>query len=355
MAAAITTTTTIGNPVNFIFQERFLRVANLLATYLMGTVAGELIQHGGSFTAKWRRYEQLPPSTSSLSEKTGAPSYPLRTPVTSSVTDPTKAVSKYGQFYLLNEEVELVEPSAQSNELADRLGEAAGRSINRLMRNELEDNSTQVRAGGKTADSAIVSKVTRNGLRAVVRALANNSGRMFQPMTLGDNAFNTSPILAAFWLFCHEDVRPDIEDLAGFVSVAAYGGQTETANGEFGSAGRVRCIATEEASVGANNGGAVGSTGLRTTGGASIDLYDTIVIGQDAVGSLGFGNTPTNSQFMADNKLTQVEFINHARGSAGVADPLAELRSIGYKFWFAAKTLNGNWSRRFTSGATNLQ
>lgn len=354
MAATITSTSVVGNPVNFVVQERFLRRANQLMTYFMGTVSGQLIQHGSTFKVRWRRFAQISPSTTALSELTGNVSFPTRTAETPSETDITGTVLKYGKFILLGEELELREPTNLGLELADLLGEVAGRSLNQLMRNEMEDNATQIRAGGQTADNAIVDKVTRNGIRAVVRTLANNSARMFSPMTLGDLKFNTSPILPAYWLFCHEDIRPDIEDLAGFVSVQSYAGQIETAMGEFGSAGRVRCIATEEASVATGSGGAVGSTGLRSTA-SNIDLYETIIMGRDAVGAMGFGTQPVDSQYRADTPPAQVTFINQPTGSGGVADPLAELRTFGYKFWSEEKILNTAWIRRFTSGATNLQ
>lgn len=353
MPATITTTTTIAAPVNVQLIARLLVRAKQRLTYGMGTNPSTIVRHGGSFTAKWRRYEHLAPSTTALSEQTGTLTLPFRNSAAPSVTDVTKAVSKYGQYFLLNEEVDLVNVSQQSNELVDVLGASAGRSINQIQRNEMEDNATQVRAGGATADTAIVSKITAKNLRSVVGTLQKNTAEKFRPMTLGSTNVNTSPVRKAFWGICHVDVEMDIRDMAGFIPVESYAGQTEIAEEEFGTVGGVRWICTEEASTSANGGGAVGSTGLISTGGSNIDLYDSVIYGMNAVGSLGLDTSIIDEQFVAGETPSPIELIVKPAGSAGAGDPFNEISTAAYKFWMASKILNGNWIRRLTSGATD--
>jgi len=353
MPATLTTTTTIAAPVNVVLQARLLARANQKCVYTKGTVPSVIMSHQGSFTAKWRRYDELTPSTSALSEQTGTLTLPFRNSATPSITDITKAVSKYGQHFLLNEEVDIGNVSQQSNELADVLGAAAGRSLNRIMRNEMEDNLTQVRAGAATADNAIVSKITRKALRSVVGTLQKQSAEKFTAGTMGSTNVNTTPVRDAYWGFVHIDVEKDIEDLAGFKSVEGYWGQTETAKGEFGYAGQVRFISTEEASTTANGGGNLGSTGLISTAGSKIDLYESVIIGENAVGSLGLDNAHLQEQYEAEDVPPPIQMIIKPKGSSGVGDPYNEISTAAYKFWLAAKILNGNWGRRLTSGAVD--
>ena len=62
----ITTTVEIGLPVNFKFQQILLRNAKALAPYFVGAMAGQLQEHQGTASVRWRRIENLSPSTSAL-------------------------------------------------------------------------------------------------------------------------------------------------------------------------------------------------------------------------------------------------------------------------------------------------
>ena len=355
MASQITDTAIISDPVNVVLQRRFLARAKQVAPYFQGTKPGEQITHGGSNTAKWRRYEQLSPSTSALAEQTGNLSFTARTADVPSISDVTATVARYGQFFVLNEEIELINPTAQSNELMDVLGEAAGRSINRVARNEMEDNATQILAGGAASATAIVSVLTRSGVRNTVNTLQRNSARKFTPMTLGDRNINTSPVRASYIGIVHVDVEEDVRDASGFIAAESYGNQTELFLNEFGTVGGVRFIATEEASVATSSGGAAAANDLRTSGGDQADLYESVFYGEFAVGSLSF-DLPEHPKevYHAGDELPSVQLIVKARGSSGVGDPFNEIGTMAWKSWLAQKILNGNWIRRVTSGAQNL-
>src|SRR4029078_13355425 len=115
----------------------------------MGTDPATLQKAAGTATALWRRIEHLTPSTSTLSELTGE-TYPTRTGGTPTVTDVQKAVSKYGTHILLNEEADVFNFNGTSAELLDVLADNAGRVVNMVVRNEMEDNSTIFYAGPST-------------------------------------------------------------------------------------------------------------------------------------------------------------------------------------------------------------
>lgn len=352
MAAHITSTSDLGAPVNFVLFQTFLRRANQALIYLAATQPGHINRGDGSLSVKWRRYDQEAPSTTTLSEKTGNVSFPVRTANTPDMTNVTATIAKYGAFFLLNEEVDVVNPRGYDDELMGVLGEMAGRSLNRLARDEMEDNATQLRVGGVSADSSIVQPLTLNALKGGVKVLAKNSALTFTPMATGDSNYATSPIRRGYFLFSHTDVAADIEAMAGFKGIETYAGQTRVYPGEIGYVNRTRVFETEEASIGTNTGGAAATNGLITTGGTSADLYETLIVGMNAVGSVGLdGNHPDSASYAADRHPT-IEMIVHGRGSSGVADPLNDLNSMGYKFWAKFKITNSTWIRRVTSGAT---
>ena len=352
MAAHITSTTDLTAPVNYVLFETFLRRANQALVYMSVTMPGKLNRHDGSFTVKWRRYEQEAPSTTTLSQKTGNVSFPVRTANTPDMTDVTAAVAKYGAFFLLNEEVDVVNPSGYDDQLMGVLGEMAGRSMNRLARDEMEDNATQLRVNGAASDATIDRALSLNALKGAVKVLNKNSALTWTDGTTGSSNYGTSPIRKGFFLIAHTDVAADIEAMAGFRGVETYSGQTAAKPNEIGYVNRCRVLETEEASINTNGGGTAATNGLITTGGTAADLYESILVGQYAVGSVGLDGAPPDDFSMAADRHPTIEMIVHGKGTSGVADPLNDLNSMGYKFWYKTKIVNSTWIRRVTSGAT---
>lgn len=351
---ALTTTTQIAAPVNVDLQENLLRNAKARCPYFTGSTPASIAFHAGTFTAKWRRYENLTPVTTALTPLTGAASYPTRTAVQPSVTDYTATVAKYGNHIALNEEVDLINPSNQDMKLSEILGINAGQSLNRLQRNELEDNATVIYPSGQTSD-ATTNKILELGqIQRAVNELNRESAMTFTGETTGSTNVGSSPIRAAYWAFTHHDVEEDIRNITGFIAAEKYGSQTKLANGEFGTVGGVRFVASPEASIDADSGALIGATGTRTTTGTNSDLYHTVIVGMDAVGSLGLSTKHIQKTYKAGDKLPAVQMIAHARGSAGSADPLNEISTAGWKSYHAAKILNSVWIRTCRSAATDL-
>lgn len=354
--STITDTAILTKPVNVMFTRRFLEVAEYQTHYFVGSTPATLAKHGGTFTAMWRRHEHMTPTTTPLSELATTVSFPTRNASTPTITDITKAVAKYGDHIVLNEEAEVVNFNGQTAQLVDRLAEQAGRSFNMIQRNEMEDNSTLVLAGGAASDGAITSALTVATLDSVINTLDRNVAKTFAGMTTGSNATGTTPILRGFWGITHPDVAYDISKLTGFKSVETYAGQVQVMPDEigfYGNAGKgVRFMSSPDASIDTGAGGNSSGNLRETT--ASADLYTTVIYGQNATGSLGFGTEIPTEIGRANRPMRAIEVINKGFGSAGAADPLNELATFGWKGWSASKNLNGTWIRGIRSGATAL-
>lgn len=359
MAATITDTTALTKPINAVFQQTFLRRAQQVCPYFTGTQAGSLAKQGGTATVKWRRVEQLAPTTTALSELTGTAAFMMgRTSSTPTIADVLATVSKFGQYYIINEEVDLYNPSGTTNELVGTLGESAGRSLNQLMRNIMEQNATQ-RFAGNVASVGAVHAIPVNGdLNRVINELTNNSARTFAGMTPGSTNIGTVPILPSYWGICHPDVASDLVGLTGFTSIEKYNSQTQVMTGEFGyysRAGRgVRFVMSEDASKTANAGAALSGADLNSTGGSRADTYVIVIYGQDAFGSVGLGMRHTDGIYMAGENTGGWEIINHPPGSGGIGDPFNEIGTIAWKAFYAGAVLNSGWARAVNVAATNL-
>lgn len=355
----LTTTTEINAPVNVDFQINLLRNAKANAPYYQGTTPAEIAQQRGTFTALWRRIENLTPTTTPLAELTGSLAFPTRTADQPTVTDVTATVRKFGNFIYLSEEVDLVNFNGQAAKLSELMGMNAGQSLNRLQRDVMEDNSTAIFSGtGTTATSVAGSTITLSDMAVGQNALNRQDAMKFMSQTEGAVQIGTSPIRMSYWGICHVDTEEDIRALTGFNSVETYAGQTETAPGEFGHAGGIRWIATTEATIDADSGATITGTATlagRTTSNVSYDVYNSLIYGIDAVGSVGFGFNHVKSIYKVGDKLPGVQIISKPRGSAGSADPLDDVSSLGWKTWHAAVILNGNWIRVVRHTSSKLQ
>ncbi len=354
MASPYTTTTEIAGPVNNVFMETLLRNAKAHCPYFAGSMPATVGVHQNTFTAKWRRIENLTPTTTALAELTGNLAIPTRDAVQASVTDYTATVLKYGNHYLLNEEVDLINFNGTADKLVETLGINAGASLNRLQRNELEDNSTLVQAAGAANDAATTTALAPADVRNVVNILNRNSAMKFTGRTTGSVNIGTSPIRASHIGICHYDVEEDVRDFTGFIAAESYANQTQLFQNEFGAFGGVRFISTEEGSIDADTGGANAALRGTTNPAVNIDLYTTVIYGMDYHGSLGLDRAYTTDEYTAGDDLDPVEIIIHGKGSAGAVDPMNELSTMGWKAFHASVILNAAWGRGIRSGATAL-
>ena len=358
MALTISATDTeLPKPVNAVFKQTLLRNAKVRAPYFVGTLPGTLEKQKGSATVSWRRIENLAAATNALSELTTTASYMQgRSAAALSVTPINATASKYGNFVILNEEVEIFNFPEQFAKILELIGINAGKSLNILQRNVAEDAVTLVNAGNVASDGLITSKITLKSVQIVINALDKNSATTFTPMTTGALQIGTVPINMGYWALCHPDVAIDIAALSGFTSIEKYAGQTETVLGEFGTltvAGKaLRFISSEDAGVDAGTGAnGSDSSGLNGTADAT-DLYTTVIYGKDALGSVGLGVQYTDGIFRAGDDLDPVDVIVKTEG--GTSDPFDEIRTVAWKAWHTGALLNTNWARGIRSGATDL-
>lgn len=371
MALTISATDTeVQKPVNVIYQQSLLRNAQMNATYFTGATPASLSQHKGSFTALWRRYNTsadhasgIAPSVSALSELQTTAAYGQgRNSDVVHFSNVTAAVAKYGQYFILNEEVDLMVPNQDMLAISNVMGITAGRAANFLHRNTLEDNLTLNYANNVASKGAVVTEVRSGDLDYAINLLDRQYATVFNAMANGSQNVGTTPLLPSFWAHCHPDVAYDVARLTGFVSAKAYGAYTDLAPGEFGAyegAGvGVRFIRTPEASIDADTGGSVTGLDLRSATGSVCDTYTICIVGQNSHGAVGFGQSWGDGIYRpGEQNPMPIEMIAGGRAvnaPVTAADPFNEVSTLAYKFWYGGAILNANWGRGIVVAATKL-
>jgi N4-gp56 family major capsid protein len=353
MASTVTDTTShLTNPVNVIYQQTLLRNAKSNCPHFAGTVPAAIMRHRGTFTAKWRKISNLAKVTTALTEPTGTATLPFRDSVTPTVTDPTAAMSKYGNYFLLTEEANLTSFNQDLDKLVEVLGINAGESLDQLQAIEEEDNSTQIFSNGAAAAS-VNTIISEARIREAINALDRNNAMKFTAMGTGSTNIGTQPIQPAYYAVCHPDVQYNVEAITGFVPVEKYAAYAATEPGEFGALGRVRFMSSTNTQIDTNIG-AVGGTTVRETTASKADLYYTVIYGQGAFGAVGLDTSHLQEVYTAGDELPGVQLISKPQGSGGIGDPYDEYSTMAWKSFHVAKVLDTAFSRSIVSAATDI-
>ena len=351
---ALTTTTQLDGATSFVVNQTLLRNARFECPYFEGTMPGQIQKHGNSFAMKWRRIDNMTPTTTALSELSSYAFAAGRTPTTLGDSNPTATLLKYGDFVVLTEETIILNLASTADKVAEVLGIQAGRSLNRLQRNIGEDNATLVRPGGASTDGAVGSAITNDLIASVVNTLERNGAiRHRAELLTGSGNYGSSPVQKSFLGICHSDVQWDIRKLSTFIGAERYASTTQLFNGEFGAANGVRWISTPEASQ--DGGGSdPGGNFREDISPGTCDLYTCLVYGVDAIGSVSLDVNLIKSTYESGDSVPGIMLITKGFGTAGVSDPFDEYMSMAWKAWHTGAILNGDWARGLRVASAKL-
>ena len=299
-------------------------------------------------TAKFRRYF-LSGATGSAGNGTGDFYTPLATtPLVEGVTpegrqlsnqDYTVTLQQYGDYITITDVIQDTHTDNVLAEATDILGENAAETVETLRYNVLKAGTNVFYAGQVAGRVNVASTISRDDQRRVTTALNRQNAKKITSIVASRPDFNTKSVEAAYVAVCHSDLETDIRNMTGFKPVADYGPHTTPWEGEIGSVEQVRYIATTIAKPFADAGAAVGSTGLRSTGGTNIDVYPVLFFARDA-----FGIVPLKG------KSSMTPMVVNPKPAPG--DPLAQRGTVGWKLWTATVILQEAFMVRLEVGAT---
>jgi N4-gp56 family major capsid protein len=256
-----------------------------------------------SKTIQFTRFEKLTLPSSAMTEGTV-----VTTPAALTINTVTATVDQWGDFIRIADLAELTFYHPIVEESLYLLGLQAAETIHR----EIEDvlvagtNVQYVNARAARTDLAAHDKLNTSEVIKAVKTLRNNSGRTF-------HGFYIAVI--------HPDVEADLLRDSTFVESTRYAASDRLFKGEIARYfGAIFCRAESI-----------------NTFSSTVTVYPTFFIAQFSY---------------AITDLQDLRVFHHPPGSAGTADPLNQLRTLGWKVAFKAAILNNNWLLRVESSAS---
>lgn len=313
------------------FSKKLLERAKYKNLHARWAASSEIPSKEGK-TIIMRRYLHLALALSPLTE--GLPPAG-KTP---SLDDYQATLVQHGDFIALSDYAQWTQKDPVLQHWTMLLGEQEGYTIDAVDRDTAVAGTTVVYANG-AARTSVSEIVDFNDLDRASRTLRNNGAVKMLGASTSNSTENSYPVGAAYPAITAPDVMFDVQNINGFKYSWEYKGPSD-------EAGRYKDIAFYEApdpsalNAGAKiylGGGATSSLVKNTSGTA--DVYTILIFGENF-----FTKVPLSGKTSS--------FISKPLGSAGTADPLDQVATIGWKTIGARLRTNESWGCRIECGAS---
>lgn len=268
------------------------------------------IPKNGGKTIEFRKYSPLAKATTALTEGVTPDGQALN------VSTITATVAQYGGWIKMTDMLLLTAIDNNMVQATELIGDQAGRTLDTITR-EVLNSGTNVQYGdgsSKTQRTALTQsdKLTVEAVFRAVRTLKKGLAK---------------PIDGSYVAIIHPDVAYDLMTSDQWLDVHKYANTAEIYNGEIGKIGGCRFVETTEAKI------------FKDGGEGGIDVYSTLFFGANAYG-------------VTEVTGGGLEHIVKQLGSAGTADPLNQVASVGWKATKTAEILVQPYMLRVETGST---
>ena len=268
------------------------------------------IPKNGGKTIEFRKYSPLAKATTALTEGVTPDGQALN------VSTITATVAQYGGWIKMTDMLLLTAIDNNMVQATELIGDQAGRTLDTITR-EVLNAGTNVQYGdgsSKTQRSELAQtdKLTVEAVFRAVRTLKKGLAK---------------PIDGSYVAIIHPDVAYDLMTSDQWLDVHKYANTAEIYNGEIGKIGGCRFVETTEAKI------------FKDGGASGIDVYSTLFFGANAYG-------------VTEVTGGGLEHIVKQLGSAGTADPLNQVASVGWKATKTAEILVQPYMLRVETGST---
>ncbi len=261
----------------------------------------------------FRKWQPFPAVTTALTEGVVPGGQDM------SMTAVTANIKAYGGYVAVSDMLDLTLLDPVINDAVELMANQGALSIDALTREELLTGTNVLYANDKTSRGALdpADKMTTTELRKAVRTLKRNKAPQILRGSKGYYVAIVGP-----------DAVFDLQSDPLWQDVSKYQNSEQIYSGEIGTIFGCIVVETPEAALFAGEG----------AGGC--DVAATLVFGKDAYG-------------VVDLMGKNVRTIIKPAGSAGTADPLDQMSTVGWKAdGFAAKVLQNAWLIRVEHGFT---
>lgn len=232
-----------------------------------------------------------------------------------SEVDVTVNLEQYGQYGRFTDKFDFSHYDLNLARKVKTFADAGARVIDGIVRDELATCPNVIYANGKTSRSALTAsdKLTSKELRKAVRQLKKAKAKTFG---------------GYYVAIVGPDTVYDLQEDDSFVKVSEYQNKEAIFTGEVGRLWGIRFVETTEAKMFAG------------AGASGADVASVIVLGQYAYGVTHW-------------KGANVRTIIKEHGTAGTADPLDQIMTVGWKMdGFGVKLLQPEYAVRIETGVS---
>lgn len=223
-------------------------------------------------------------------------------------------IEQYGGYVAVSDMLDLTALDPVINDSVELMGDQGGLSVDTIVRDIMAEGTNVQYAGAKTSRAALSwtaesqDKLTVDEIRKAVRTLKKNRAPQFVRGGKGYYVAVVGP-----------ETTYDLQSDPIWQDVSKYSAAEQIFDGEIGKLFGVIFVETTQAKI-FENAGADGR-----------DVGATFVFGKNAYGVI-------------DVEGNNLKSIIKPKGSAGTADPLDQISTIGWKVGgFAAKVLQPLW------------
>ncbi len=247
----------------------------------------------------WTRYDNFAANTSALSPGV------IPAAINMSAAQLSATPLQYGDFITLSDAIELksIDPIVESAQ--ELLAYRAALSIDTLIRNQLHGNVTTQYASAAVSESAVTAVVAASDLRKAAKTLK----------TVGTKPMVGSDFLGLFHTASVYDLMSE-SVAGGFIDTHKYTEPGPILKGEIGKLWGIRIMESPNVQTGVN--------------GSAATTYRNYIVGKGAIGMVDLAG------------MLNVKTFRKPLGSAGSADPIDQISTVGHKFWMVTKVLDAN-------------
>ena len=266
------------------------------------------IPANGGKTIEFRKFESLAKALTPLTEGVTPPGNSL------DVNIITAEVSQYGDFIVQSDVLELTALDNTILEATKLLGRQAGMTLDTVVRDVLHTGTNVTYCPKVAADGSKTAVTSRSGLDNTCQLTVDVINQVVAKL----RAQNAPTINGKYVAIIHPYVAYDLMTDPRWIDCHKYAKPENLYEGEIGEIGGVRFVQTTEAKI-----------------------YDGGVFGTLIFGDRAYGVTEITGGGL--------ETIVKQKGSAGVADPLNQRSSVGWKAMKTAEILVENYIVRVES------
>lgn len=205
-------------------------------------------------------------------------------------------------------------------------------------------NNVLFNSSAHTAITQVNGAITGGRFEVVSRALSENRAPYVYEASSGSPNSGTSPVEASFICFAHTDCKPDIRRLPGVTLYSQVGGGKRGLRELFAYWNDICFVLSPEFKPRLAGGAAIGSTGMKSAAGVSVDVYDYLVFGREALGKCNLKGSKSKEG------LGAIE-LNVLQG-ADKSDPHNVRRIVAARWWDAPVILDQNRVFSIQAGVT---